>query len=56
MSPHPGPLPKGERVFEFPLPFGERVRVRGLRDLAQQQRIHALDELVRIFQRAALGQ
>ena len=23
------PLPKGERVFKFPLPFGERVRVRG---------------------------
>jgi hypothetical protein len=28
-TPHPGPLPKGERVFKFPLPFGERVRVRG---------------------------
>ena len=28
-APHPSPLPKGERVFKFPLPFGERVRVRG---------------------------
>jgi len=27
-APHLGPLPGGERMT-FPLPFGERVRVRG---------------------------